>query len=370
MSPNDSPHIGPKLPLRFVFDASALIAEGHGDSDALNFFLFSSRLVGHQVCLPPHVLDEVLSHYKRTLTDKVNAAKSSFAKAAKLMPDKPHPPFPAIVIDDALAKKTTLLRERLDGASCTTLPYPVTSHEYLAQRAISRKRPFDTSGSGYRDALIWESILMLVSDCPGDVVFITADKDFADADGALHTDLKQDLESKAYPGNKVVLVKDIARAIDQFIRPELTRINTIDRAATSMGPDPSSHLAHSIEQEYVQSRTWRPDELGLPWHFEDISIESVVGVSAIRAIDTRELDDGQLLVKINAVLDCVLDVHVQRSEVHALEELDITENWNRQYVRGEIRRSIHSTMAVAVGQSDRGAPEVQVLSLERHGVSV
>ena len=41
------------------------------------------------------------------------------------------------------------------------IPYPSTSHKDLVSRDLARKRPFQESGKGYRDALIWESLLTI-----------------------------------------------------------------------------------------------------------------------------------------------------------------------------------------------------------------
>lgn len=45
---------------------------------------------------------------------------------------------------------------------CRIQPLPTVAHESLVQRALDRRKPFAINGVGYRDALLWESVLCLV----------------------------------------------------------------------------------------------------------------------------------------------------------------------------------------------------------------
>jgi hypothetical protein len=39
------------------------------------------------------------------------------------------------------------------------------SHDAVVERALERRQPFDTAGhNGYRDALLWETVLELLRD--------------------------------------------------------------------------------------------------------------------------------------------------------------------------------------------------------------
>ena len=66
---------------------------------------------------------------------------------------------------DAVSGYRRYLEERLQGAA-TVLPIPDVSHEFLVRRAVERVRPFNEKGTGYRDALIWESVCELAAKAP------------------------------------------------------------------------------------------------------------------------------------------------------------------------------------------------------------
>jgi hypothetical protein len=57
-----------------------------------------------------------------------------------------------------------------------TVPLPTVGHQVLLTRALESRKPFDErGGDGYRDALIWHTVLDICRECDGDtqVVFVT-----------------------------------------------------------------------------------------------------------------------------------------------------------------------------------------------------
>lgn len=69
-------------------------------------------------------------------------------------------------VGEALDKtnEVTSFRERLEAQFDRILDYPDTQHEVLVSRAVTRIKPFDEEGEGYRDAMIWETVLELASE--------------------------------------------------------------------------------------------------------------------------------------------------------------------------------------------------------------
>lgn len=68
------------------------------------------------------------------------------------------------------------LDEILSRAEAEILPIPDTPHEQLIARAVERRRPFNDKGGGYRDALIWESVLGLLDRSAELVALISNDR--------------------------------------------------------------------------------------------------------------------------------------------------------------------------------------------------
>jgi hypothetical protein len=118
--------------------------------------------------------------------------------------------LPAVVVDEVLAHRVNRFQPEVTRAielvrglatrvppGWAVLPYPAVPHRQVVARALARRRPFDPRGrGGYRDTLIWESVLELARQGGvAHVVLVTRNhKDFAAGDGSgWHADLRADL---------------------------------------------------------------------------------------------------------------------------------------------------------------------------------
>jgi PIN domain len=105
-------------------------------------------------------------------------------------------------------------------------PKPNTDVPTLLERSVAERRPFQSKGRGFRDALIWETVLELAVD--DEVALVTDNwKDFAKGDNnALHSDLKEDLTNRGLPEDRVQLV----RSLEAFISVQVPTTEALDRA--------------------------------------------------------------------------------------------------------------------------------------------
>ena len=98
-------------------------------------------------------------------------------------------------------------------------------HSEIVKRDLRRRSPFQQSGKGYRDALLWETILRGYVLPDALTVIVTQNsKDFSGGDDALHKDLLEDISSlrKGFTPH-VVLSPSLLTFTDTYIVPHLTR---------------------------------------------------------------------------------------------------------------------------------------------------
>lgn len=77
-------------------------------------------------------------------------------------------------VQELVADYETELRTRLGELRAVITPIPAVSHQEVLTRAMERRRPFDAEGrNGYRDALIWHSLLDIVKRGYAGIVFVT-----------------------------------------------------------------------------------------------------------------------------------------------------------------------------------------------------
>jgi hypothetical protein len=181
-----------------VLDSNAVILDLRPREAAWSELLRAVREERVRVYLPEIVVDELIAHRPSVHQPDVANAVAAVRALREARPDR--------------------LVERLlgGGSGFTILPYPDVPHRDVAARALARRRPFDSLGhDGYRDALIWESVLALARKRPRERLALVSRnrKDFADGEGGLHPDLQQDVAALA-GGATLVLVRDVASVVE------------------------------------------------------------------------------------------------------------------------------------------------------------
>jgi hypothetical protein len=100
------------------------------------------------------------------------------------------------------------------------LPIPAVSQLSLLQRAAARRRPFDSRGEGYREALVWESVLALLERTREPVVLVSAAHPAFSQTRArpeLADELTAELEERG-DGGRVQLFFELGQLIEQSPR--------------------------------------------------------------------------------------------------------------------------------------------------------
>lgn len=111
----------------------------------------------------------------------------------------------------------------LSRTGVETEPVPTDVTARLVTRDLARQRPFlevgsDNWSTGFRDAVIWETILDVLSRLSADakLIFVTADKGFLSEDKKeLHPELLADLDAREIARHRITNVKTTFQAKSQ-----------------------------------------------------------------------------------------------------------------------------------------------------------
>ncbi|MFJ2980248.1 PIN domain-containing protein [Curtobacterium sp. NPDC087082] len=212
-----------------------------------------------RVVLPRVVVDELDRQDRKTLKSKRDKAKVVLSEVGD--------DISATAIDEAfdrLGAKTDTSRDRLlatSGVSVTSVPEDRT--QALVNRDLAARRPFmETLGGkksyGFRDAVIWETVLDVLDedeDATVDpVFFVSADKGFIDDDAPkeLHRHLLEDLDARGIPRDRLVLVEKVANVVED-VRAAVAEAEAraAEALAASTPPDDEAHGLASLLRGYA-----------------------------------------------------------------------------------------------------------------------
>lgn len=177
-----------------------------------------------ELCISEVVLEELYRHFVRKYK-KAELRHQEITELISIIDDK----IPSLrEVSEAEIKYRKLFLKRLEDIGVRIIEVPNVSLSSLLERDLMEKRPFQVSGKGFRDALIWESLL---SDCHSHdekAVFITDDSDFAPFKESpkmlLHEDLVSDLISNGFSEDRIIYMKSLNEFNDKYTKEVLDRI--------------------------------------------------------------------------------------------------------------------------------------------------
>lgn len=168
--------------------------------------------------VPEVVLCELEGQYQRELHQRRSAlekAQRDMRELADNDSSSPNAETPSAAAATACPRVEygAWLRKKLsDEYNAIVLPIPDVSHSTIVERAVARQKPFDDKGRGYRDALIWYSVVDAAkSGKYKEVYFVTGNvSDFARPDrDDLHDDLLLDLRQHGELASKVTYFQSL-----------------------------------------------------------------------------------------------------------------------------------------------------------------
>jgi predicted nucleic acid-binding protein len=180
---------------------------------------FANKSLGDKIRVPKVVFEEVLNKYKEECL-KIDAQTRSVNPEYKDNAGKRY------------RKYSRKLVEILKELNAGYLKYPPVSHEEIVKRDLNRRKPFSESGKGYRDTLIWESILQLIKREKQEIVFLTDNyKDYccSDKDNTLHPHLYEDIRNLGIKDVKIRIIRNIPAFNEEIVIPTLQKLEQLEK---------------------------------------------------------------------------------------------------------------------------------------------
>lgn len=180
---------------------------------------------GIEFVVPQVVVEELANHERQFRTKRKSEGATGWGQAIAALEDagvELPEGLPSVTelrarkdvptLEKIAERITTELREH----TVTVLPVPDgCGHGQLVRRSLLSHPPFDATGYGYRDALIWENVCELASKDPSGpiVVLVSKDKDFRHGKSeVLHPYLAADLHERGKKG-QVRIVGNLGAAL-------------------------------------------------------------------------------------------------------------------------------------------------------------
>lgn len=250
-------------------------------------------------------------------------------------------------------------------------PVPADATARLVRRDLERRRPFLETGAnnksaGFRDAVIWESVLELFR---GDteytkVFFVTKDEGFKEEHG-LHAHLLEDLDALPVDRDCVVRVNSLFDAVSQ-IRALLEATAAAERQArlsavaadavfALVGESVSEEMGYGGDYAYPDFVKFSPGSL------EDATIEDFDQATEFEFVT----DEGASTVTASAEFELFLEGFIFKSDWLAddSDRFGSITDWNKHYFQTSTGIPVR-----AVVEIDTSGKVPEAVSVELHDI--
>lgn len=179
-----------------------LVGDYHLNNASLRLLLLMLSRGHLRITIPEVVVCEVVGKYKGALQEQKQKLETVGNELNRIRQHHNHR-LPEIDVSGEGSTYEDSLRDTLSKQGVGIAPVPDISHTELVQRAIDRTKPFNENKGGYRDSLIWFTVLEEAKS--NEVAFVSANhKDFqVEKGGALHPHLVRDMESRSLSEDRI-----------------------------------------------------------------------------------------------------------------------------------------------------------------------
>lgn len=331
---------------------------------------FASK-AGFQIIIPKIILMELVNQVRESIDSVVNANNERLRNLYK----KTGVSLSSMIIgdeaDDEVKKYESFLRQRLKTAGAKIAKIPRIPHKVIVERDLGRRKPFTKEGKGYRDALVWETILDIVESQGEELVFLSENsKDFADEDKkGFHSDLLQDLSIRKIDDSKVILVLSLRSFIKENLiprlsSPEQTLVNFLQKAHPTFNIE--TELAETLSEDLLGTEV-DSDSVGKPAEYESITFSMVEEVTDVEIIDEHELSPAERVIELEAYLFSEFDAFIFKSDLWCMNEDEMPHisdpDWNKHYAAVSFSETVQAHLYITLDMEEGEISSVEVLEI-------
>lgn len=355
---------------RVVLDTNVLFQHRRLDGpsfELLEEFLRQSR---SQLYVPRIVLDEASKKFQEDLRKKIDDVDAAIKRLNGVLSTDCGAGPPTITLDDCVSEYDRSLLARLKDLGAQQPGFGDLSIQDLADRALKERRPFLDRDRGFRDALLWETILKDTLHPDFQTVLVTSDAGFAN-DGILHPDLQQDLLEAGHTETKVTLLRSMEELLETIVKPALAlhkaafdRIELIKEHLLGDIPSLQSGAAAFADDLMAEAQIFDPDLRNIEGDYELVDLQ--VDLETLEVEDTYELDGGRVFMKVSIDCDAAVDGFVFKANYYGMRDgapVSVMESdWNEHYMWVQVAVDATLTVNLTV---EAGSGEIRSFEVER-----
>lgn len=228
------------------------------------------------------------------------------------------------------------LKSILRDSNIRLLDYPNIGHEEIVKYSNTGRKPFRGGDKGYKDFLIWNTIIELISGSSRKVVLLTHDGDFTDKT-ELHNDLKEHLKELSINEDRVEICKSFNDFNDKYLKDiyHIVQLKELFKKG-SVQQDIERDILEKVSKELEGISLEDYPSIDLKPEYEDPTIYHVHEFANFEITSVEVLTERYIVINFSVDVGCRVDFYIDKHEFYFLEDDKIPEvhdyEWNEYYV--------------------------------------
>ncbi|MCK5599599.1 DUF4935 domain-containing protein [bacterium] len=301
----------------------------------------------------PHVVfDEIIAKYRKYLEENYKELRLRSNRVSRNLSRNDIIPELSLDINQEVETYRSFLEIFFSKGNRKIFPYPKVNHENIVDRAVKKRKPFNSQGKGYRDTLIWENLKeILHENQDAKVIFVTKNtNDYFGDKSDLHDDLRQDLQENEIGIDRVKLHGSLTEMFKKEISDEFLPQEKIKRQFKKNEWEVISHEGlFEYLDEFVTEQEIKID---LPdGNDEMVYLESIDGMKIGTIDDILQFPDNEVYLSFQVKANCILSYLVDKRDLYPNESKEyhvIDIGWNEHSAEVEITRDVIIQVMIVV----------------------
>ncbi len=298
------------IPSEIILDTNALGTDFSLSGISLEVFFTGVQELGHRVHIPEAGLEELAAKY-RTKIQELNELQGWIVREYKRLGGAiPESAFVLFDEEDEVREFLIKFRSRLEELGVPSLPFPDVEARVLSEKALFQKRPFKDRTTGYRDCLVWYSVLRRFSGTQAPLLLVTASRAGFGHEAPSHIDLQSDLLEYKLDPDQFFICNSVDEANHRFILPRLPQVDNVDYF---FGENPHNF---DLEEWFLtgilavaEAQGWTKHVAGMAETNGKVSISGIKEIKELTIDDIRRLGKDRYLLYAHST--ALLDVKVE-----------------------------------------------------------
>jgi hypothetical protein len=302
--------------MKIVLDSTVLIKNFNLTGPSFRLLEWYIEKSSSELVVPKIILLEVQNKYRETVKELFDKIKNPLARLSRLTQIELNGPLSAINLDDVFIRYDAQLLRTLSSLNTIFPDFKDIPHDDLINRDLNRRKPFQKSGKGYRDALFWEVILRKVAQKDSKTVLISDNtNDFFDKnDTGLHPELREDLNKHGISSDDFLLYRNLESFIDEYVK---TIIPAIEEAKISLEKGDFHNFSLKIwfdenlsNLNHVFEKDLKNISFGIQYDIETYGISWIEEPSQLAVNEAYDLEKDRVAIGCSLEAFFTIDLYI------------------------------------------------------------